>query len=55
MDSTLNITPEGSQNEYNIPTTLRGDVDQSELSKPPGFPDREWQITNLLQLHWIEL
>ena len=30
MDSTLNITPEGSQNEYNILNTLRGDVDQTE-------------------------
>ena len=30
MNSTLDITPEGSQNEYNIPTTLRGDVDQTE-------------------------
>ena len=30
IDSMLNITPEGSQNEYNIMTTLRGDVDQTE-------------------------
>ena len=30
MDSTLNIAHEGSQNEYNILTTLRGDVNQTE-------------------------
>ena len=30
MDSTLNITPEGSQNEYNILTTPRGDVNQTQ-------------------------
>ena len=31
----LNITPEGSQNEYNIPTTIRGDVDQTESQQIP--------------------
>ena len=35
MDSTLNITPEGSQNEYTIPTTLRGHVDQTESQQTP--------------------
>ena len=30
MDSTLNITPEGSQNECDILTKLRGDVVQME-------------------------
>ena len=27
IDSILSITPEGSQDEYNLPATLRGDVD----------------------------
>ena len=35
MDSTLNITPEGSQNEYNILTILRGHVDQPESLQIP--------------------
>ena len=35
IDSTLNITPEGSQNECNILTTLRGDVDQTESQQTP--------------------
>ena len=33
MDSTLNITCEGSQNDYDMLTTLRGDVDQSEYQQ----------------------
>ena len=35
IDSMLNITPEGSQNEDNIPTTLRRDVDQTEFQQTP--------------------
>ena len=35
MDSTLNITPEVSQNKYDIPTTLKGDVNQSESQQIP--------------------
>ena len=35
MDSPSNTTPEGSQNEYNILTTLRGDADQLESQKIP--------------------
>ena len=52
VDSTLHIIPEGSQNEYNIMTTLRGDVDPTESQQTLKTSE---QITTLLQLHWIEL
>ena len=41
MDSTLNITPEGSQNGYNILTTLKGDVEQSESQQTPMIPEQK--------------
>ena len=55
MDSTLNITPEGSQSEYKIPTTLRGGVNQTESHQTPRHLNREWQITIFLQLHQLGL
>ena len=39
MDSTLNITNEGSQNEYDILTTLKGDVNQSESQQTPRMSE----------------
>ena len=40
MDSTLNITPEGSQNGYTILTKLKGDVDQSESQQTPRMSEQ---------------
>ena len=41
MDSTLNITSKGSQNEYNIlHTRLRGDVDQPESQQTPRMSEQ---------------
>ena len=40
MDCTLNITPERSQNGYNIPTTLKGDGDQSESQQTPRMSEQ---------------
>ena len=40
MDSSLNITPETSQNEYDIPTTLKGVVNQSESQQTPRMSEQ---------------
>ena len=40
MDSTINITSEGLQNEYEILTTLKGDVNQSESQQIPRMPEQ---------------
>ena len=54
MDSTLNVMPEGSQNEYDIPTTLKGDVNQSESQQIPRMSEQRVAGDQLLQLHWVE-
>ena len=40
MDSTLNITPEGSQNGYDILTTLKEDVDQQVSQRTPRMSEQ---------------
>ena len=40
MDSIINITAEGSQNEYHILTTLKGDVNQSEYQQIPRMSEK---------------